>query len=262
MYHCGPPDPNTGIPQGINGERRAGSNMYTQAKLPPPSNDPMSDPNTRTLQPIVTGTSVLAIKYQGGVLMAADTLGSYGSLARYKDVRRLHKVNGSTVLGAGGDISDYQYIQGLLQDITVEDKAMMDGHELTPKEVHAFLGRVMYNRRSKFDPLWNSLVVAGFQDGESFLGYVDLVGTSYTDEYVVTGMGAYLALPILRKAYRPDMTYDEAKTVMEDALRVLFYRDCRTINNITFARLEDGVTEITEPAPLETDWSIAAGAGH
>ncbi|CAB1103648.1 unnamed protein product [Ectocarpus sp. CCAP 1310/34] len=40
-----------------------------------------------TSQPIVTGTSVLGIK--DGVMLAADTLASYGSLARYKNVERL-----------------------------------------------------------------------------------------------------------------------------------------------------------------------------
>lgn len=37
------------------------------------------------------------------------------------------------------------------------------------------------------NPLWNSLVVCGFREGEPFLGYVDLLGTSYKDEYIATG---------------------------------------------------------------------------
>ena len=34
------------------------------------------EPSSRTTQPIVTGTSVLAVKYAGGVMMMTDTLGS------------------------------------------------------------------------------------------------------------------------------------------------------------------------------------------
>ena len=33
------------------------------------------EPSTRTQQPIVTGTGVLAIKFKDGVMVAADTLG-------------------------------------------------------------------------------------------------------------------------------------------------------------------------------------------
>lgn len=45
------------------------------------------------------------------------TLASYGSLARFKDVSRLTPVGDCTILGAGGDMSDFQYLQSLLDDL-------------------------------------------------------------------------------------------------------------------------------------------------
>jgi 20S proteasome subunit beta 7 len=51
-----------------------------------------------------------------------------------------------------------------------------DGNSLGPKEIHSYLTRVMYNRRNKFDPLWNSLVLGGVKKGpkgeEKYLGMV------------------------------------------------------------------------------------------
>lgn len=47
-------------------------------------------------------------------MMAADNLASYGSLARFRDIERLHKVTDFTVLGASGDMSDFQYVKHLL----------------------------------------------------------------------------------------------------------------------------------------------------
>ena len=58
---------------------------------------------------MVTGTSVLAIRFKDGVVVAADTLASYGSLARYRDVRRMEEVSGTLVAG-GGDYSDLQEV--------------------------------------------------------------------------------------------------------------------------------------------------------
>lgn len=36
------------------------------------------------------------------------------------------------------------------------------------------------------------------QDGEPFLGAVDKLGTAYEDAAIATGMGAYMATPLLR----------------------------------------------------------------
>ena len=47
-----------------------------------------------------------------------------------------------------------------------------DGNSLGPKEVHNYLTRVMYNRRNKFDPLWNSLILGGVKNGQKYLGSV------------------------------------------------------------------------------------------
>ena len=44
--------------------------------------------------------------------------------------------------------------------------------------------------RRRFDPLWNSLVVAGFYSGRPFLGSVSMIGTNYTDAHVATGAAA------------------------------------------------------------------------
>jgi 20S proteasome subunit beta 7 len=91
---------------------------------------------------------------------------SYGSLARFKDIQRLHAVGDHTIIGAGGDMSDFQYIQSLLEDLVIEEFTAQDGHALGPAEIHEYLSRVFYNRRSKMDPLWNSVVVGGVKDGK------------------------------------------------------------------------------------------------
>jgi hypothetical protein len=45
-----------------------------------------------------------------------------------------------------------------------------DGNSVGPREIHAYLTRVMYSRRNKFDPLWNSLVLGGVKKGQRSMG--------------------------------------------------------------------------------------------
>jgi 20S proteasome subunit beta 7 len=46
-----------------------------------------------------------------------NEIGSYGSLARFRDIKRLYPVGEKTIVGSSGDISDYQYIQHLLDSL-------------------------------------------------------------------------------------------------------------------------------------------------
>ena len=60
------------------------------------------------------------------------------------------RVNEAIVIGASGELSDFQYLQQLLEELTTEDFCMDDGHRLSPRECFAYLSRVLYNRRNKY----------------------------------------------------------------------------------------------------------------
>lgn len=210
----------------------------------------------RTTQPMVTGGSVVALKYAGGVMVGADTLASYGSLARYEDVTRMAPVGtaNDTLVAAGGDYSDYQYIIKIIEAKSVQDFALDDGATLPPSALHNWLTRVMYQRRSKMDPLWNSVVVAGFRDGKSYLGASDMYGSQYEENFAASGLGRHLAIPMLRKQWREDMGEAEARKLLEDCMRVLFYRDTRASANITVGKVDATGCSVSEPFMLETYW--------
>jgi 20S proteasome subunit beta 7 len=167
-------------------------------------------------------------------------------------------VGAYTLIGAGGEISDFQHILVLLDELMTSDFCADDGHEMSPAEIFAWLTRVMYNRRNKFDPLWNSLVVAGFKGGASFLGTVGMIGSHYTDAHVATGFGSQLARPLFREKHREDMSEAEARALLEEALRVCYYRDKNSINKFQVATITAEGPKVSAPFALATEWSLKA----
>ncbi|CAL5397728.1 unnamed protein product [Camellia sinensis] len=93
-------------------------------------------PGTKVSYPYVTGTSVIGIKFKDGILMAADMGGSYGSTLRYKSVERLKSVGKHSLLGASGEINDFQEILCNLDKLILYDNMWDDGNSLGPKEVN------------------------------------------------------------------------------------------------------------------------------
>jgi 20S proteasome subunit beta 7 len=67
-----------------------------------------------------------------------------------------------------------------------------------------------------------------------YLGTVDKLGTAFTDPIISTGYGAYLATPILSKAYETNsqMTETEATELIYKVMQVLFYRDARSFPKV------------------------------
>jgi len=213
--------------------------------------------------PSVSGTSVVAVRFEGGVVLACDTLGSYGSLARFLDVQRVFQANGSTLVAGDGDISDLQAIEKILHNLNLEDRLQDDGISMGPRDVLTLLARTMYQRRSKMDPLWNNIVVAGWDEETQtpVLGTTDKIGTLFEDACVATSLGMNIALPILRAGWRPDLTETEARALVEQSMRVLYYRDTQTINRIVFATVTRGaggkaLCRIDAPVQLKTEWSF------
>jgi len=213
-------------------------------------------PKKRTQEPTVTGTSVLGIRYKDGVMLSADTLTSYGSLARFRSTERLVKLTDNIIIGATGEYSDFQYLVQVLEGLITENDIKDDGSSVSPHAIHSYATRLLYNRRSQINPLWGQFIIAGYENGKSTLGFADLRGTAFEDEHLASGYGAYIARPLLRKAWRADLTEEEAKKLLEDCMRVLFYRDARTYNRIQIAIVNQNGVSISKPYSLETDWSM------
>jgi len=210
-------------------------------------------------------------------VIAADNLASYGSLARFTDVKRLKPFNKKAVVGFGGDVSDMQYLDRLLSSLDVqenysngasgdlddetENRAMMSA-----KNLHTYLSKVMYKRRTDFNPLWNALLVAGLDEKSTpFLAFADLLGTTYSSPTLATGFGAHLAQPIMRRAV-PDeeasqkLEREKAVELVKQCMKVLFYRDARSMNVYSMAVIDENGVDLKEDIKLEAEsWAFAEG---
>jgi len=91
-----------------------------------------------------------------------------------------------------------------------------------------------------------------------FLGYVDLIGTAYEEDFIATGFGSYIAIPLIREKWHKDLEEGEAKALLEDCLRVLWYRDCKAFYRIQLAKAtNDGAVVVSEPYEITHNWETA-----
>jgi 20S proteasome subunit beta 7 len=111
----------------------------------------------------------------------------------------------------------------------------------------------------KMDPLWNSTLVGGVRkdNGEAFLGSVDMYGTKVESNFLLTGLSIHYCQVLMQNSWRPDLTEAEARELVEQCLRVMFYRDKKAADEIQICTItkETGVT-IQEPYKITSEWSL------
>ena len=123
----------------------------------------------------------------------------------------------------------------------------------------------MYKRRSDFNPLWNMMLIAGFDEDEKpFLASADLLGTTFSSPTLATGFGAHLAQPLLRRLMPndeesvKDVTKEQAVDAVRACMKVLFYRDARSMDKYSIAVITKDGVDLKEDEKLENQsWAFA-----
>jgi len=214
---------------------------------------------------ITTGTSVIGIKFQNGVIIAADKLISYGKMSRFQNVDRVFKINDQVIIGVGGDYADFQFMKRLIDQLIINDDSLGDNNKLKPKSLFTYMTRVFYNRRSRMQPLWLDVVVGGIENGEPFLGHVNVRGKSYTSNCVGTGFGNHLAIPLFREVAdkpHPNISQQQAENLIKKSMEVLYYRDCVAYPKFSQAiSTLDGV-DLMDDLAVDENWQVANMISH
>jgi len=240
----------------------SGYHEFPNRSQPGSMSSATAGPVSHSQYPITTGTSVFGLKYKDGIIIAADTSGNYGNLARYPMTQRVHKVNETTVIASSGDIADFQYLHKIIKSKQNEEDIRGGGVTMRPEALHCWLTRVLYNRRSKFDPLWNSIIVGGMQEGKPFLGCVDLIGTAWTENAIATGIGAAMAIPIINHEMEKigstdNLTKEQARDIVLKCIRVCYLRDCKAMNKYYIATINSEGSEVEGPLMIDSNWEVA-----
>ncbi len=220
----------------------------------------VTEPIGHTQVAVNIGTSVFGLRYKDGVMLAADTQVSYGSMKKSKKATRMAELSSESAIACSGEMADFQELMRLFREKREADEIENDGVIfLRPRDYFNYLSRVNYQRRMKMDPYWNGCIVGGVRkdSGEPFLGMVDLYGTKIEDNFLITGLGAHYCQVLMANNWRADMSEDEARKLIEDCMRVMFYRDKKATDEIQICKVTKahGV-EIEAPYRISSEWQL------
>lgn len=194
------------------------------------------------MKSFVRTSSIVAFKYENGTIHCTDKKGHYGHLKKLNTLTRTFKINNSLISYAG-EYSDIQSIHGMILHELEKTSRVLNA-----KGLHSLVQRILYTSRSRLKPL-NVFAVISDKD---FLGAVNHLGSFFEDDVICEGIGSYLITPFLRSK---EKKAEEALDLMEEAMRILIYRDCWAGEDVVVGIAEEGRVDVSE-RKIETDWEI------
>ncbi|MBI1960493.1 MAG: proteasome subunit beta [Candidatus Rokubacteria bacterium] len=187
--------------------------------LPPPSTWTGQDPQGPP--PVPHGTTVLAVRYRDGVVMAGDRQASEGYQVAHRRIEKIFKADDLSAVGIAGAAGPAMEMARLFQT-ELEHYEKVEGENLSLEGKANRLGQMI---RVNLPMAMQGLVVvpifAGFDEkaGVGRLFKYDVTGGRYEEtDYFAQGSGGKDARDSLKKRFKRDMGKDEAVRVTVEAL--------------------------------------------
>ena len=188
-----------------------------------------------------TGATVVGIKCTDGVVVATDTLITWGTLTLSEKGIKAFKLTDSIVLASAGLTSDYQMLVNRLR-AQIKLFELNQKKAITVKALSKLLANTLYSIRQT--PLYVQTVVVGVDANGPQLYTLDMGGSLIPDDFTATGTGTGTAYGVLESSLKTEVTVKEAEEIAIKAVKAGIARDIQSGGDIRIMTVtESGVTE-------------------
>jgi len=170
-----------------------------------------------------SGTTIVAIKFKNGVLIASDRQTTAGMMVYHKKTQKLHQITDNILMGAAGLVGDIQALVKILQ-ANLKLKYLRSKNEPTAEEAASFLSTLM--NYYKWFPFFSEVIIVGKDNDDYNIYSIDEAGgLEKFDNFTSTGSGMVFALGVLETEYKENMSEEEAKELAKRAILAAIKRD-------------------------------------
>jgi proteasome beta subunit len=232
-----------------------GSSFSEVLKAQAPELLPRSDPKSPVTAP--EGTTVLALRYEEGVVVAGDRRATEGFQIAHRSIEKVFSADDTSAVAIAGAAGPAVEIVRLFQT-ELEHYEKVEGDRLTLEGKANKLSQMI---RANLPAAMQGLIVvplfAGYDESrnQGRIFKYDITGGRYEeDDYHASGSGGKDARSSLKKRWQPELTRDAAVKVAIEALFDAADEDVGTAGpdlmrgifpNVV-AISADGITEISE----------------
>lgn len=183
-----------------------------------------------------TGTTIVGCKFKGGVVIAADTRATAGSIVADKNCEKLHRLAPRIWCAGAGTAADTEMVTQLIA-------SNLELHSLSQNRKPRVITALTLLKQHLFKyqgHLGAYLIVAGVDPTGAHLLSVQAHGSTDIGQYQSLGSGSLAAMAVLETHWRPDMSREEAMKLVADAIELGIWNDLGSGSNVDLCVMEIG----------------------
>lgn len=183
-----------------------------------------------------TGTTIVGCKFNGGVIIAADTRATAGSIVADKNCLKLHCLAPSIWCAGAGTAADNDKVTEL-ESSNLELHSQWTGR--APRVVTALTHLKQHLFRYQ-GYIGAHLILAGVDPTGSHLFSIHAHGSTDVGPYMSLGSGSLAALSVLETQWKEDLTKEEAMELCANAIEAGIFNDLGSGSNVDMCIIAEG----------------------
>ncbi|KAK9380444.1 nucleophile aminohydrolase [Kockiozyma suomiensis] len=188
-----------------------------------------------------TGTTIVGCRFDGGVVIAADTRATEGDIVADKNCEKLHRMSPSIWCAGAGTAADCEFVTQLISS-TLELHSMSTGRAPRVVTCLTLLKQHLFKYQGHIGAY---LIVAGTDPTGPKLFSIHAHGSTDVGYYLSLGSGSMAAMATLESKWKKSMTKQEAMELCAEAIEAGIWNDLGSGSNVDMC-----VMEVDKPAVL------------
>ena len=183
-----------------------------------------------------TGTTIVGVKFNNGVVIAADTRSTQGPIVADKNCAKLHRISPKIWCAGAGTAADTEAVTQLIGS-NIELHSLYTSRE--PRVVSAL--QMLKQHLFKYQGhIGAYLIVAGVDPTGSHLFSIHAHGSTDVGYYLSLGSGSLAAMAVSESHWKQDLTKEEAIKLASDAIQAGIWNDLGSGSNVDVCVMEIG----------------------
>lgn len=187
-----------------------------------------------------TGTTIVGLKFDGGVILGADTRATTGPIIADKNCEKIHYLTSNIWCGGAGTAADTEFVTAMVSS-QLELHSMSMNRQPRVVTAMTYLKQHLFKYQGRVGAY---LIVGGVDPTGPNLMSVHAHGSTDKLPYTCLGSGSLAAMAIFETRWKPDLTREEGMELVADAIKSGIFNDLGSGSNVDIAVIVKDHTDV------------------